>query len=62
MSVKTEAALGAPPIAVAGASILGYSLPEWAAIVTIIYTSLLILRLVLNALRKFLNDCKEPSE
>lgn len=54
--MKQEVVLGAPPVAVAGASVLGYSLPEWAAIVTIIYTSLLILGLVVKAVRKFLND------
>lgn len=34
--------LNTPPIAIATASLLGMSLPEWAAIITIVYTVLLI--------------------
>jgi disulfide bond formation protein DsbB len=49
--VNKELALSSPPVGVAGASILGYSLPEWAAIVTIIYTIFLILRFVRNEWR-----------
>lgn len=48
--MKVEAALGAPAVAVAGAKLIfGYSLPEWAAILTIVYTGLLILRLLFKA-------------
>jgi disulfide bond formation protein DsbB len=39
-----EAAISSPPVAVAGASVLGYTLPEWASIVAIVYTLLLIWR------------------
>lgn len=45
--------LSTPPVAVAGASFLGYSLPEWAAIVTITYTSLLLFRLIRNEWREW---------
>jgi disulfide bond formation protein DsbB len=44
--MNKEIALSAPPVGVAGVSILGYSLPEWAAIVTIIYTLFLIVRFI----------------
>lgn len=44
--MKQEALLSAPPVAVAGASFLGYSLPEWAAMVTIAYTGLLLVRML----------------
>ena len=43
-----EVALSSPPVAVAGASVLGYSLPEWAALVTIVYTLLLVVRYLRN--------------
>jgi hypothetical protein len=46
MVTKADLALSAPPAAVAGASYFGYTLPEWAAIVTIVYTGLLIMRLL----------------
>ncbi len=36
--ITTSKTASAPIIGVAGASLLGLSLPEWAAIVTIIYT------------------------
>ena len=48
---KAEAALSTPPVAVASATFFGYSLPEWAAIITIIYTSLLLIRLIRNEWR-----------
>jgi disulfide bond formation protein DsbB len=46
MTTKADLALSTPPVAVAGASFLGYSLPEWAAIVTIVYTLFLLARLI----------------
>lgn len=51
MTTKADVALSAPPVTVAGASFLGYTLPEWAAIVTIAYTVLLGLRLIRNEWR-----------
>ncbi len=39
---RAENFLSAPPIAIAGASLFGLSLPEWAAVITIIYTLILI--------------------
>lgn len=48
---KSDIALSAPPVTVAGASILGYTLPEWAAIVTIVYTAFLTIRLIRNEWR-----------
>jgi disulfide bond formation protein DsbB len=51
MTTKADIALSAPPVAIAGASFLGYSLPEWAAIVTILYTLLLIARMVVSEWR-----------
>jgi hypothetical protein len=53
--------LSAPPVTVAGASYFGYTLPEWAAITAIIYTVLLILKMVWNGVcywRKFKKDMK----
>jgi len=48
--VKQDIILGAPPIAIAGSNLIfGYTLPEWAAIVTIAYTGLLILKIVVQA-------------
>lgn len=50
--MKVELALSVPPVAVASAKLfLGYTLPEWAAIVTIIYTVLLAIRLIFSELR-----------
>lgn len=49
--MKSDVVLGLPPVAIAGASFLGYSLPEWAAIVTIAYTILLIVKLAIAAVR-----------
>jgi disulfide bond formation protein DsbB len=53
---KSEALMSAPPVTVAGATFLGYSLPEWAAIVTIIYTVLLAVRLVRNEWKAWRDD------
>jgi disulfide bond formation protein DsbB len=53
MTTKAEIALSTPPVAVAGATFLGYSLPEWAAIVTIVYTMFLLVRLVRNEWREW---------
>lgn len=52
--MKVEVALGAPAVAVAGAKVIfGYSLPEWAAILTCVYTALLILRLLYGWFNKW---------
>jgi disulfide bond formation protein DsbB len=51
MTTKGDLALSVPPVSVAGASVFGYSLPEWAAIVTIIYTIFLTVRLIRNEWR-----------
>jgi disulfide bond formation protein DsbB len=52
MSAKAEIVLSAPPVAVAGAHLFfGYSLPEWAALVTIGYTLVLFVRLVIHEFR-----------
>ena len=48
-NLKQDIVLSAPPVGVAGASFLGYTLPEWAAILTIVYTGLLIIRMVFKA-------------
>jgi disulfide bond formation protein DsbB len=53
MSTKAEIVISAPPVAVVGVTFLGYSLPEWAAIVTIVYTLFLLVRLVRNEWREF---------
>lgn len=53
MAVKTEVMLSSPPVAVVGVTFLGYSLPEWAAIVTVIYTLLLTARLIRNEWREW---------
>lgn len=53
MSTKAEVALSTPPVAVVGATFLGYSLPEWAAIVTIFYTCFLLVRLIRNEWREW---------
>jgi disulfide bond formation protein DsbB len=51
MQQRTDIALSAPPVAVAGATFLGYSIPEWAGIITIIYTVALLIRLIANEIR-----------
>lgn len=53
MNTKVEIAISAPPVAVVGVTFLGYTLPEWAAIVTIVYTTFLIVRLVRNEWREW---------
>jgi disulfide bond formation protein DsbB len=53
MTTKAEIALSTPPVAVVGATFLGYSLPEWAAIVTIVYTMFLLVRLIRNEWREW---------
>jgi disulfide bond formation protein DsbB len=50
-----EQVLRAHGAAVAGAHFLGYSLPEWAAIVTITYTVLLGIRLIVHEIRDWMN-------
>ena len=37
--VAHDLALGAPPVAYAGAAFAGLSLPDWAALLAIIYTT-----------------------
>lgn len=49
--VIKEIALSAPPVTVVGVTFFGYSLPEWAAIVTIIYTTFLLIRMIRNEWR-----------
>lgn len=39
---KTDAVLNTPPVVIAGATIFGYSLPDIAAFITIVYTAVLI--------------------
>jgi disulfide bond formation protein DsbB len=51
--MNKEIILSSPPVAVAGASVLGFSLPEWAALVTIIYTLLLVARFLRNEWREW---------
>jgi hypothetical protein len=47
MATKVELALSVPPVAVAGGTLIfGYTLPEWAAIITIFYTLVLLARLL----------------
>jgi len=53
MTTKAELALSTPPVAVVGATFLGYTLPEWAAIVTIVYTSILLIRLIRSEWREW---------
>jgi hypothetical protein len=53
MSTKAEIAISAPPVAVVGVTVFGYTLPEWAAIITIIYTSFLLVRLLRSMWREF---------
>lgn len=62
MAAKLEIAISTPPVAVAGASFLGYSLPEWAALVTIIYTLLLVVRLVRSEWREWKGEQTEDDE
>lgn len=62
MAAKLEIAIGTPPVAVAGASFLGYSLPEWAALVTIIYTLLLVIRLVRSEWHEWKGEQPEDDE
>lgn len=51
---KQDVILSAPPVVVAGSKLFfGYSLPEWAAIVTIAYTSLLLGRLLWRAWKEW---------
>lgn len=59
MSMK-EAAISTPPVAVAGATFFGYSLPEWAALVTIIYTLWLLVRLARSEWREWKG--KQPED
>lgn len=53
MNTRVEVALSTPPVAVVGGTLLGYTLPEWAAIVTIIYTLCLLARLLRNEWREW---------
>lgn len=53
MSMKAEVVVNAPPAVVAGWSLMGHSLPEWAAAVTIAYTGVLLLRLTIRWLRNW---------
>lgn len=53
MTTKTELVMSTPPVAVVGATFLGYTLPEWAAIVTIVYTLFLMARLIRNEIREW---------
>lgn len=62
MATKVEIAISTPPVAVAGASFLGYSLPEWAAIVTILYTLLLVVRLLRSEWREWKGEQPEDGE
>lgn len=55
MATKVELALSVPPVAVAGGTLIfGYTLPEWAAIITIIYTLVLLARLIRIEVRDWL--------
>jgi hypothetical protein len=42
MTSKTDMLLNTPPVAVAGATVFGYTLPDIAAAVTIVYTLILV--------------------
>lgn len=50
--VTAEVVKSAPPLAVTGAMIMGISVSDWAAIVTIIYVSLQIFVLLRKQLKK----------
>lgn len=50
--VTAEVVKSAPPLAVTGAMIMGISVSDWAAIVTIIYVSLQIFFLLRKQLKK----------
>ncbi|WP_243055362.1 hypothetical protein [Pseudomonas sp. BP01] len=50
--VTTEVVKSAPPIAVTSAMIMGISVSDWAAIVTIVYASLQIFFLLRKQLKK----------
>ena len=50
--VSMAAAKAAPPVVVAGATLMGYSLQEWVYILTIIYLLLQIVVLAVTSYRK----------
>ncbi|MDD2038737.1 hypothetical protein NP572_19570 [Pseudomonas putida] len=56
--VTAEVVKSAPPLAVTGAMIMGISVSDWAAIVTIIYVSLQIFFLLRKQLKK---EPKKPA-
>lgn len=57
----SEFGKASPPIAISGISFMGISLPDWAYIVTIIYTILLLLNFFRKMIFSYRQSDKDPA-